>query len=233
MLDRRIFGVVLAAIALGGCSIVGNQPDSSTSASAPVASGSSSAASPAAASTRVISVQPWSHELLESAQSTVAPEPAKPNYCEPSQITDRPDAYRCYRGDTRFNFCMANPASAIDYACMDAKLGWKILSSVDHTAPPSSPKPVGSPGQYVYLKLTDGTVCSRVSGAGPSPLGDYISPGDCSDQTSFWTRFDRNVVPTDSASPFGEGTDAQGRWLVKTGPAAGPLTTRSVEAAYR
>lgn len=244
MTKRRLLSIAVALIALNGCSAAGGLTGGPSTSGAAGTAGQSSASSPSdfawpvettppAGSTVAIKVQPWSHELVESARPTVAPDPSKPNYCEPSLISDRPDAYRCYRSNSRYNFCIVSSASAVDFACLDEKLDWYILQSVDHTTRSTGTKPEGWPGQFVYFKLTDGTICSRFSGAGPTALGDYTSPGDCSDHTSLWTRFDPNIVPIDPASPFGEGTDAHGAWLVKTGPAAGPLKTRTVEAAYR
>lgn len=64
-------------------------------------------------------------------------------------------------------------------------------------------------------------------------MGDYVLFGSCSDGTGYWTRFVTGDAPSDASSPYGEGTDAEGHWLVKTGTTLGQLTTRSVETAYR
>lgn len=159
-------------------------------------------------------------------------DPSANHYCEGSLITDRSDAYRCFAGSSVRDFCIANPDDLTEYACADASMHWTVLKGMERRTYKVT-DPIQHPGLIVFVKLTDGTLCDRANGPGPAAVGDYKSVGPCSDKTEFWTRFDKATATNDDSSPFGEGTDAQGRWIVKSGPDGGPLTARSVEVAYR
>lgn len=217
-----VFGV------LSGCSATGNSPPGPTQPT--------SAPAPAEG-TRAISVDPWGRDLSESPAPTVSLPSSSGNFCIPSRITDRSDAYFCVgerpQGPGVQDFCIRNPSGEDEYACLGRDLAWQVLQGV----PLRNADPVRKPGivgDYVYLKLTDGTMCTRTHIVGMPSAGDYVFLGLCDDKTSYFTRFPTDDPPSDSSSPFGEGTDAQGHWLVKTGTATSDqLTTRSVERAYR
>ncbi|MDQ0767268.1 hypothetical protein QF031_000017 [Pseudarthrobacter defluvii] len=96
--------------------------------------------------------------------------------------------------------------------------------------------PGAQEANYVYLQLNDGTVCQPVQKSGMEHVGDYGFQGFCTDGTFYYSRFDTARPPSDDSNPFGEGTDSEGRWLLKTdrpNAAPGELVSRSVEVAYR
>lgn len=225
----RSFLIVCCLVACGaisGCSATGNRPPSPMQPTSAPASG-----------TRAITVDPWGRDLRESPVPTVSLSPSSGNVCMPSQITDRPDAYLCVgeapQGPGVQDFCIRHPSGDDEYACLDRDLAWKVLRGLPQRTADPVIRP-GAVGDYVYLKLTDGTMCTRSHIVGMPPAGDYVFLGLCDDKMSYFTRFAGAAPPSDSSSPFGEGTDAQGRWLVKTGIATTEqLTSRSVETAYR
>lgn len=189
----RMFCVLVAMVALSGCTATDSQTATSPSPSS------------TPRGTHEVRVQPWTGEVPETPLPTESVGPDKNNFCDSSPVTDRPDAYKCIWENTQADFCIANPASTDEYACMDRDLSWHILRGIERSGIPSS-KPLGPLGAYVYLKLTDGTMCFRSGAAGPPQLGDYVSAGVCSDKTDYWTRFEPNTAPSDDSSPFGGGT---------------------------
>jgi hypothetical protein len=120
------------------------------------------------------------------------------------------------------------------YACLGPDLHWQVLRGIRYQGIESSRRP-GAAGNYVYLKLTDGALCriGRDSKPDIPHIGDYVFQGFCDDNTFYYTRFVGAEPPTDAASPYGEGTDPEGRWLIKTSDGSGQLVTRAVAAAYR
>lgn len=226
----RIYCVFVAFMALAGCTTTGSEPaESSPPRSAP---------SSVPKGTQAITVDPWANEVRQTPLPTVSSSPSRDNACYFSRVPDRSDAYFCvYENDQgdklRDDFCIANPTATEEYACLDRDLNWHVLRGIEIREERPSLQPV-TLSNYVYLKLTDGTMCWRSSTPGPPHMGDYVLFGSCSDGTGYWTRFVSGDVPSDASSPYGEGTDADGHWLVKTGTTTlGELTTRSVETAYR
>jgi hypothetical protein len=222
----RIFCVFIALMAFSGCTAKGVEPAESSQPPSTPPKG-----------TQAITVNPWAQEILETPLPTVSPPPSNGNACSSSLLTDRSDAHFCIYQNAlgekaQAEFCISNPSAPEEYACLDRNLNWQILQGIPlrREQPSLPPKALDD---YVYLKLTDGTTCWRTSKPGPPHIGDYVSLGFCSDNTDYWTRFITADAPTDASNPYGEGTDAEGRWLVKTGLEPGPLTTRAVETAYR
>lgn len=226
----RIYCVLVSFMALTGCTASGSEEAES--------SRPPSSESDVPKGTQAIIVDPWPKEVQQTPVPTVSPSPSKDNFCYFSRISDRSDAYFCaYENDqgdkVQADFCIASPSTAEEYACLDRGLKWTVLRGIRILEGLPSLKPVAL-SNYVYLTLTDGTMCWKTSMPGPPHVGDYVLSGFCSDGTDYWTRFAAVDAPSDASSPFGEGTDAEGRWLVKTGTTTpGQLTTRSVEAAYR
>ena len=226
----RIFCVLIAIVGLAGCTETGGQPAASSQPP-------STAAPVSPQGTQAITVDPWAKGDFGTSVPTVSLSPSKGNVCGSSLLTDRSDAHLCFyenaQGEkAQAEFCISNPSTVEEYACLDRNLNWQILQGIPlrEGQPSVPPKALDD---YVYLKLSDGTTCWRTSKPGPPRIGDYVSLGSCSDNTDYWTRFITRDAPTDASSPFGEGTDAEGRWLVKTGLDPGPLKTKAVQTAYR
>lgn len=238
----RILRVVVAFVVLSGCSATENNPTSTsqppTPTGAPAAPSTVPSTTPTVVKgTQVITVDPWAQEVLETPVPVVSLAPSEDNWCDVSRVTNRSDAYMCVykraQGHAPDALCIRNARAAEEYACLEQDLNWQIIRGIRFKGIEPSRRQ-GVQGEYVYLKLTDGTVCARDSKSGMEPVGDYVFLGFCDDGTSYYTRFTTPDPPSDASSPFGEGTDAQGRWLVKTGAATpGQLITRSVDAAYR
>lgn len=253
----RCFRLSCLFVALGlltGCSATGNSPAStttppsvtpapapeapSTAATAPSPSTSKSVSATATATgTQASTVDPWASDLLATPVPTVSVTPSAMSFCIPSQISERSDAYMCSTegvpGPGLQEFCIRNPSVDDEFACLGQDLTWQVLRGIP-LRNADFPRTPGVVGDYVYLKLTDGTVCTRSNKPGMPSAGDYVFLGFCDDKTSYFTRFPVADPPSDAASPFGEGADAQGRWLVVTGTATtDQLVTRSVERAYR
>jgi hypothetical protein len=251
----RCFRLSCLFIALGvlaGCSATENSPAStisppsvtpvpapeapSTVATAP-SPATSTSVSPTATGTQTITVDPWASDLLATPVPTVSITPSAMSFCMPSRISERSDAYICSAegvpGPGVQDFCIRNPSVDDEYACLGEDLAWQVLRGI----PLRNGDTLRTPdvlGDYVYLELTDGTVCTRSNKPGMPSAGDYVFLGFCNDKTSYFTRFAGVDPPSDTSSPFGEGVDAQGQWLLKTGIATtDQLVTRSVARAYR
>lgn len=246
MHNSRIFCVFVALGVLSGCSTAETgpyntlEPSSATSSPLPTASSSAPAVAPTASSsadaTQIITVDPWAEDAFASSAPTVLLNPSADNWCDVSRVTDRSDGYMCVyepsQGHAPDALCISNPAAAEEYACLEPDLTWRIIRGLPFKGTERSSPHLQ--GDYVYLKLIDGTICADVSKSGMEPIGDYGFQGFCDDGTSYYARFSSSGTPADGASPFGEGTDEDGRWLVKTGSAiSGQLTPRPVETAYR
>lgn len=222
--------VLAACVTLTSCTATGGPPAESPQPPSP--------SSGVPRGTEAITVDPWANEVRETPLPTLSPPPSQDGFCDISRISDRSDAYLCTYENDRGNkaqadFCISNPTAAEEYACLDTELKWQVLRGIRIHEGVAPRKPVAL-SNYVYLKLTDGTICWKTSTPGPPHMGDYVLFGSCSDGTGYWTRFVSDDAPSDNSSPYGEGTDEQERWLVKTGTTtSGQLTTRSVEAAYR
>lgn len=163
--------------------------------------------------------------------------PSEDNWCDPSRVTDRSDAYMCsFSTPNTVHYphalCFRNPSASEEYACLEQDLRWQVLRGLRVRGFEPSKRP-GVPGQFVYLKLTDGTICVASSKSGMPSAGDYPFLGFCNDQTFYYAHVVNPHPPSDASSPFAEGTDAAGRWLIKTMTGPGQLATRAVEAAYR
>lgn len=187
--------------------------------------------------TQVVSVDPWAHEFLDSKPPTVAVAPSEDNWCDPSRVTERSDAYMCVfsvPGVVHYPeaLCFRNPAASEEYACLEQDLGWKILDGlkVRGIGPTKSP---GVQGRPVYLKLTDGTVCVASSKSAMPPAGDYPFLGFCNDNTFYYAHV-VSPPPQDDSNPFADETDDEGHWLIRTSEGTSDqLPTRAVETAYK
>jgi hypothetical protein len=133
--------------------------------------------------------------------------PSEDNWCDVSRVTDRSDGYMCVyepsQGHAPDALCISNPAAAEEYACLEPDLTWRIIRGLPFKGTERSSPHLQ--GDYVYLKLIDGTICADVSKSGMEPIGDYGFQGFCDDGTSYYTRFSSSGTPADGASPFGEG----------------------------
>jgi hypothetical protein len=242
----RIACVFSAVIALVGCSttntpVQGSQSSSEAPSAAPTATTATRSAVhttiPAArsAGTEVVRLDPWSQGALDNPAIAVAA--SEDNWCDVSNVSARSDAYMCLfkepAGHAPDAPCFRNPSVPDEYACLEQDLTWQALRGLTFRGTETTRGPA-TEGNYVYLRLTDGTICSDVSKSGMEPVGDYGFQGSCDDGTSYYSRAAVGGPPSDNESPFGEGTDEQGRWLVKTSSTTkGQLTARSVQTAYR
>lgn len=240
----RIACVLVAVVTLFGCSTSNNppedrQPPSDARSATPTTTPSAARSTPPAArsvrGTEIVTVDPWSQGVLETSAISVTA--SEDNGCDVSRVSDRSDAFMCNfkepAGHAPDALCFRNPSAADEYACLEEDLTWQVLRGLPFRGTETTKRPE-TEGNYLYLRLTDGTICSDVSKSGMEPVGDYGFQGFCDDGTSYYSRATAGDPTSDAENPFGEGTDEQGRWLVKTSSATpGELTARSVQTAYR
>lgn len=238
--------VLAAIVVLVGCSATNNPPENRqpsseaptpapTATTTPPSAGTTSPTAVAVGGTEVVTLDPWSQRALDTP--TISVPASEENWCDVSRVSERSDAYMCNvkepAGHAPDAPCFRNPSAADEYACLEQNLTWQVLRGLPFRGTETTRRPK-TDGNYVYLKLTDGTICSDVSKSGMEPVGDYGFQGFCDDKTSYYSRATAGDPPSDTESPFGEGTDEQGRWLVKTSSATpGQLIARSIQTAYR
>lgn len=186
--------------------------------------------------TQIVNLDPWESEQL-STKPGMPLITSENSWCDPSRVSERSDAYTCTfdaPGVVHFPdaLCFRNPAAADTFACLEQDLSWQVIRGLNLRGlePTKSP---GVQGRPVYLTLTDGTICTASSKSGMPSAGDYPFLGLCDDHTFFFA----HVVypfPTDDSNPFADGTDDDGRWLIRTNSSTSDqLVVRAVETAYR
>ncbi|THG30786.1 hypothetical protein [Naasia lichenicola] len=134
-------------------------------------------------STKVVDLMPWSDEsIIEGAISMSG------NFsCDTSAISGRADAYRCFGEDAVLDPCFIDPDSPNspnEALCGDGTTDWERVSGdfVAHDGVDvSDADPLG-------VELEDGRVCSRSTGAGPTPPTGYSSwLGGCAEPGGEYT----------------------------------------------
>ncbi|WP_426767013.1 hypothetical protein ACP3TD_09525 [Pseudarthrobacter sp. 1G09] len=187
--------------------------------------------------TQIVTLDPWAGEQLSTKPGVVSLTASETNWCDPSRVSERSDAYMCIfdaPGMVHFPdaLCFRNPAAADTFACLEQDLSWQVLRGLNLRGIGSTKSP-GVQGRPVYLELTDGTICTASSKSAMPSAGEYPFLGVCDDDTFFFA----HVVypfPTDDSNPFADGTDNEGRWLIRTdSKTSDQLAVRAVETAYR
>lgn len=93
--------------------------------------------------------------------------------CFSSSISSRTDVYRCASNGI-FDPCFRNPVDPESFACLTVReeLSWQIVENISADSGPVSDNGQGS-GSPIAVELTDGTLCTRASGAGPVGVEGY------------------------------------------------------------
>lgn len=87
--------------------------------------------------------------------------------CEASNVTARPDAYRCYVGNQVIDPAFKSP-TARSVAALEGNrwVEYRGVTTLHHDA-------TGSSANVWRLRLANGAVCTAASGAGPAPIAHY------------------------------------------------------------
>jgi hypothetical protein len=176
-----IYGIVLALLALGltGCSIptaIGGTTNATLSSNTSSTEMNGIAETRALSSTQVVHFVPSGYSGPIDKNNTPA------NCWETSLAAPRADAWRCIVGNIIYDPCFSTSAKA-NYVICDvdpsvSSLGLK--ATLAHALPASEPS---KETQAWFLRLTDGSVCSFLTGATGLFEGDRINYGCTNDIT--------------------------------------------------
>lgn len=124
--------------------------------------------------TRFVTLDPWTDGSLDLVAEKTYDGAGRPNAtCSSSSLSDRKDAFRCFWPGVD-DPCFQSPSNPRELLCFSDNHGKLNLRHLTNMAV-ATPVLTGEPGETapVRVELTDGTVCSRRSGAGPVGVPGY------------------------------------------------------------
>lgn len=196
--------------------------------------------STAGGKTYFATLNPWLDEPVNSIEPAIdgsAPsDDSSTSTCTASNTSDRSDAYRCFALHGVYDPCFQHPEVPGKFACLVPTDGiqWQILENMPVSdqgkeAPPAA----GSP---ILVELSDGTLCSRASGAGPQGVPGYpYWAGVCRGaQAGVWRTNDQAVNTEEAIYRNIYGPTQQGYWQIAISAEDGsaPVQLHNIETVY-
>lgn len=199
--------------------------------------------------TKFQTISPWSDGTLSLVSKTIDGSTAEDTdsaYCSGSEIAPRNDGYRCYWPEI-YDPCFRSPTSTHDFLCLTRSFDanppeiTRLINMNTNPDPEFSiyvnPGPPEKSGIF-RIELTDGTICSRHTGAGPQGVPGYpFWAGSCiGPSAGIWRVGESNTWNGDpSHYPLYPPASPGGYWQVaiSVGPETAPAQTFDVKSAYR
>lgn len=156
--------------------------------------------------------------------------------CIDSGVSGRNDAFRCFVGDLIYDPCFVNPRSSHQVACPDTsrRSGWLVATNVTTSRESRGVSPTS--GGIYQVRLTNGAVCARSTGAfpeGPQSWPDAAGVcrgGHFGGDYLFWRSGPKSAKSTAYAPLVSAGA---GRWAAAVESASGRVALYPVRSAVR